>query len=321
MLAYALRRIATSLALLALSSLVIFLVLRVIPGDPTITALGGSIKDVDPRALQEARHTLRLDESLPAQYVHWIGGLFQGDFGKSYFSQFSVTELVSQSIGATFQLAVAALVVGLAIAVPLATLAAIWRNRVFSAFVAGFTALGLATPAFITGIILIVVFGKELHWLPTQGYVSMLNHPGESLKAVLLPAITLGIAVAAPILRILQASISDVSSAPFIRTAEGKGLLRRRVVLGHVLPNAALPVLTTIGVTIGALLGGAVVVEYVFARPGLGTLLVDSVFKRDYGVLQALVLLAAAAFIASSVVVDILYGVVDPRLRTQRSAA
>jgi peptide/nickel transport system permease protein len=145
--------------------------------------------------------------------------------------------------------------------------------------------------------------------------VSFERDPVQSVRSTLLPAITLGIAVAAPIIRILRASLLEVASAPYIRTAQGKGLVRRQVVLGHLLPNASIPALTTVGLIVGQLLGGAVVVEYVFARAGLGTLLVDSVFQRDYGVLQSLVLLAASVFIVTSLIVDILYGVIDPRLR------
>lgn len=312
---YVLRRFVTSLALLLLSSVLIFLVMRVIPGDPTLTKLGGSIKDVDPRALDAIRHELGIDRPLPAQYWNWVGGIFHGDFGHSYFSQFPVTTLIGQRIGATVELAVMAMLIGLAIAVPAATLGAIWRNRIADWLLSGFAALGMATPAFVTGIVLIIVFGLKLHWLPTQGYISFQNHPFESLKTTLLPAITLGISVAAPTLRILRTSLQEIGSASYIRTAQGKGLLRRQVVVRHLLPNASIPALTTVGVVVGHLLGGAVVVEYVFARQGLGTLLVDSVFQRDYGVLQALVLIAAAAFIATSLVVDILYGVIDPRLR------
>ena len=318
MLRYVFKRLSTSLGLLFLSSMLIFLVLRVIPGDPTITKLGGTIKTVDPRALQAIRHELGLDESLPAQYVHWVGGIFHGNFGESYFSQFPVTTLVAQRVGATLELAVLAMLIGLLIAVPAATLAAIWRNRWFDGLVSGFTAVGTALPVFLTGIILIVIFGEKLHMLPTSGYVSITHHPLKSIEGTLLPAFALGIAVAAPILRVLRASMADIDSAPFIRTAEGKGLLRRQVVIRHLLPNAAIPALTTAGVIIGSLLGGAVVVEYVFARPGLGTLMVDSVFQRDYGVLQTLVLLAAAAFILTSFFVDVLYGVIDPRLRESR---
>ena len=298
-----------------LSSVLIFLVMRVIPGDPTLTKLGGTIKDVDPRALDAIRHELGIDKPLPTQYWNWVGGIVHGDFGHSYFSQFPVTTLIGQRIGATVELAVMAMLIGLAIAVPAATLGAIWRNRVVDGLLSGFAALGMATPAFVTGIVLIIVFGLKLHWLPTQGYVSFQNHPFESIKTTLLPAITLGISVAAPTLRILRTSLQEIGSASYIRTAQGKGLVRRHVVIRHLLPNASIPALTTVGVVVGHLLGGAVVVEYVFARQGLGTLLVDSVFQRDYGVLQALVLIAAAAFIATSLVVDVLYGVIDPRLR------
>jgi peptide/nickel transport system permease protein len=312
---YVLRRFLTSVVLLLLSSVLIFLVMRVIPGDPTLTKLGGSIKDVDPRALEAIRHELGIDRPLPTQYINWVGGILHGDFGHSYFSQFPVTTLIGQRIGATVELAVMAMLFGLAIAVPAATLGAIWRNRVVDGLLSGFAALGMATPAFVTGIVLIIVFGLKLHWLPTQGYVSFQNHPFESIKTTLLPAITLGISVAAPTLRILRTSLLEIGSASYIRTAQGKGLLRRQVVIRHLLPNASIPALTTVGVVVGHLLGGAVVVEYVFARQGLGTLLVDSVFQRDYGVLQALVLIAAAAFITTSLIVDILYGVIDPRLR------
>jgi peptide/nickel transport system permease protein len=318
---YLVRRFFTSVGLLVTSSLVIFVVLRVIPGDPTITKLGGSIKSVDPRALEAIRHELGLDQSLPEQYWHWVVGILHGNFGESYFSQFPVTTLISQRIGATLELTIAAMAIGLLIALPAATLGAIWRNRWYDWFLSGFTGLGMATPAFVTGIVLIVVFGLELHLLPTQGYVSFVSHPIASVKTVILPAVTLGIAVAAPTLRIFRASIEDTASAPYIRTAEGKGLVRKQVVLRHLIPNAAILTLTTVGVIVGSLLGGAVVVEYVFARPGLGTLLVDSVFQRDYGVLQTLVLLAAAGFIVTSLIVDVLYGVIDPRLRALRPEA
>jgi peptide/nickel transport system permease protein len=312
---YVATRLLTSLGLIFLSSILIFCLMRIIPGDPTITKLGGAIQDVDPRALAAIRHQLGLDRSIPDQYVHWVWGIFHGDFGESYYSQFPVTTLISERIWATLELAIAALVLALLFVIPAATLSVIWRNGLFDGFLSGFTAIGLATPAFVSGIILIVVFGVKLQWLPTQGYVPFTSDPVESLKTVALPAITLGIVVAAPIMRVLRASLTDVGSASYIRTAAGKGLQRRDVVVKHVLPNAAIPALTTIGVVIGGLLGGAVVTEYVYARPGLGTLMVDSVYQRDYAVLQALVLLAATAFILASLVVDLLYGVIDPRLR------
>jgi peptide/nickel transport system permease protein len=318
MASYVLKRVVVSIALLILSSILIFCLMRVIPGDPTITKVSGASGNAATvTALRAVRHELGLDRSLPDQYVHWVGGVVRGDFGESYYSQFPVTTLVAQRIGATLELAILALLFGLLIAVPAATLSAIWSNRAFNAGVSSFTAVGMATPPFVIGILLIVVFGIKLNLLPTQGYVSFRHHPLDSLKTAVLPAVTLAIAIAAPLLRILTASLDDVASAPFIRTAAGKGLLRRQVVLRHLLPNATIPALTMVGVIIGSLLGGAVIVEYVFARPGLGTLMVDAVFKRDYAVLQTLVLLAAATFILASLAIDLLYGVIDPRLRVR----
>jgi peptide/nickel transport system permease protein len=318
---YVLKRVVTSIGLLVLSSVLIFVVLRLIPGDPTISKLGGGMTDIDPRAYEALRHQLGLDRSLTYQYVHWIGGLLHGDFGQSYFSQFSVTTLIKERAGSTIELATASLVLGLLFSVPAATLGAIWRNRFFDSLLSGFTAVGMSTPTFVNGLVLIVIFGVKLKLLPTQGYVSFQNHPLESLKAVTLPAVTLGFAIAAPIMLILRSSLADVASASYIRTARGKGLLRHQVVLRHVLPNATIPALTMVGVIIGSLLGGSVIVEYVFARPGLGSLMVDAIYQRDYAVLQALVLLAAAVFIITSLIVDLLYGVLDPRLRVRGKEA
>jgi peptide/nickel transport system permease protein len=315
------RRTVTSIALLALSSVVIFVVMRVIPGDPTITKLGGSIRDLDPQTLRDVRHQLGLDHSLPVQYERWVAGMVHGNFGLSYFSQYSVTRLLGQRIFPTLQLSLTAFVLGVVFAVLAASLSAIWRNRFLDAALSGFTAIGMATPTFVLGILLIVAFSVKLGWLPAQGYVSIEHDPVESMKAVVLPAITLAIGVAAPILRVLRTSLGEVDSAAYIRTASGKGLTRRQVVFGHMLPNALIPALTMIGVILGTVIGGTVIVEYVFARPGLGTLMVDSVLQRDYQVLQALVLFAAAVFILTSLVVDILYCVIDPRLRlTAREA-
>ena len=323
MASYVLKRVSVSVVLLILSSILIFCLMRVIPGDPTITkvAAAGTGGGANVRALRAVRHELGLDRSLPRQYVAWVGGALHGDFGKSYYSQFPVTKLITQRIGATLQLAMGALLLGLLMAVPLALIGAIWRNRFFGAGVSGFTAVGMSMPAFVSGIILIVIFGVKLQWLPTQGYVPMSEDPVESVKMAILPSIVLAIGIAAPLLRILNASLDEVASAPYIRTATGKGLQRRQVVLGHLFPNAVLPALTAFGVIIGSLLGGTVIVEYVFARPGLGSLMVDAVFKRDYAVLQTVVLIAVATFILVSLAIDLLYGVIDPRLRVRAPKA
>jgi peptide/nickel transport system permease protein len=317
MVRFVLRRLVTSFALLILGSMAVFLLMRVIPGDPTITKLGGSIKEVDQATLDGIRAELGLDKSIPAQYVDWIGGILHGDFGSSYFSQFSVTSLVEQRYGATLLLAFMGMLIGTLIAVPASVAGAIWPNRFLSALLSGFAAVGIAIPTFVIGILLIITLGVELEWLPTQGYVSFQADPVGSVKSTLLPAITLGIGVAAATMRILRPSLLDVGSSSFVRTAKGKGLLRRQVVVRHELPNASIPAITAAGIIVAHLVGGAVIIEYVFARPGLGSLLVDSVYQRDYGVLQALVLLAVVVFIVTSLIVDVLLGFIDPRLRTK----
>ena len=317
MLSYFVKRLVTSAGLLILGSMAVFLLMRVIPGDPTITKLGGTIKEVEGETIASIRAELGLDKSIPEQYVDWVGGILHGDFGSSYFSQFSVTALVQQRYGATLMLAFMAMVIGLLIAVPASVAGAIWPNRVLNGVLSGFAAIGIAIPTFVIGILLIIALGAELELLPTQGYVSFQADPIGSIKSTLLPAITLGIGVAAATMRILRPSLLDVGSSSFVRTAKGKGLLRRQVVVRHELPNASLPAITAAGIIVAHLVGGAVIIEYVFARPGLGSLMVDSVYQRDYGVLQALVLLAVAVFIVTSLVVDVVLGIIDPRLRTK----
>ena len=316
MLSYVVRRLVTSIALLILGSFVVFVLLRVIPGDPTITRLGGTIEG-DDATVESIRAELGLDKSIPEQYLDWVGGILHGDFGASYFSQFSVTALVEQRYGATLLLAVMAMVIGLLIAVPASIAGAIWPNRALNAVLAGFAAVGIAVPTFVIGIMLIIVLGAELGLLPTQGYVSFQADPIGSIKSTALPAITLGIGVAAATMRILRPALLDVGSSSFVRTAKGKGLLRRQVVVRHELPNASLPAITAAGIIMAHLVAGAVIIEYVFARPGLGSLVVDSVAQRDYGVLQALILLSVAVFVVTGFVIDVILGFVDPRLRTK----
>jgi peptide/nickel transport system permease protein len=300
---------------LLIASIVIFTVLRVIPGDPT--AIRAARPGVTQAQLAEIRDQLGLNRSIPSQYLTWIGGVIHGDFGQSFFSNYSTTDLIRSRIGASFELAFAATIIGLLIAVPGGVFAALhpgsWTDRALS----GFAAAGMAVPAFCLGILFIVVFGLELGWLPTRGYVSFVDDPLENLRYLLLPALTTGLLIAAPVLRFLRASLLDVSHADFVRTAEGKGLSWHEAVVRHVFPNALLPTLTFVGLIVGTLLGGIVVVEYVFGWPGLGALAVDSVGKRDYAVLQGVVLLAAVAFVLTSLVVDLLSAVIDPRLRLE----
>jgi peptide/nickel transport system permease protein len=300
--------------MLALTSILIFVTLRVIPGNPVITRYGAT-RGVDPAALQELERQLGLDKPIPVQYVDWIAGVFRGDFGVSYFSQFSVTTLIGQRLGPTLELAAVALVIALIIAVPAGIIAGMRPNSIIDRAISGFVTMGMALPPFVLGIVLVAIFAVRLNWLPAQGFVDFSENPSKNLTLVVLPSLTLAIVAAAPILRFLRASILETLQSPYIRTAEGKGLLWRQVVLRHALPNALVPTVTVIGLIVGNMLGGVVVIEYVFGWQGLGALAVDSVLKRDYAVLQSVVLLVAAIFIITNLVVDLLYGVIDPRLR------
>lgn len=320
MVSFILRRLGISVLLLAIVSVLVFVVLRVLPGDPTITLLGGA-QGTDATQVAQVRAELGLDRPLPVQYWHWVTGLLHGDLGMSYFSQTSVNSLVAARVGPTLELALVAIVAAVVIAVPLAVLAA-WRpGGVMDRAVAAFTTMTMAVPTFLMAIILVVVFAVRLRVLPSRGYVSFAADPIGNIRLIILPGLTLALAAAAPILRYLRASLADVAESGYLRTAEGKGVAWRRAVVTHALPNALLPTLTVVGMTVGQLLGGVVVIEYIFGWPGLGALIVNSVLKRDYAVLQTGVLFAAGAFILCALLVDVLYGVIDPRLRVRRKVA
>ncbi|WP_419992575.1 ABC transporter permease [Streptomyces boninensis] len=317
---YILRRAGIGVLMLWVVSLLVFVVPRLLPGDPTIQKVGTS-PSIDKDTVDQLRRSMGLDDPILVQYAHWIGGMFRGDLGESYFSQYSVVDLIGQRVAPTLLLAVGGVLVGVALAVPLALLPQLRGGRVWGRIVGAYTTLGMAAPPFVFGIAAIALFNVQFKVLPLEGYVSPLDDPVEALRALTMPAMTLAIAVSAPLIRYLRSSLTDTLTAPYVRTARGKGVRARVVLTGHVLPNALLPALTALGVIIGSVLGGVVIVEMVFRWPGLGSLLVDSVFKRDYAVVQSGVLLAAAAFLLVNLVVDILYGVLDPRLRGRGARA
>ncbi len=318
MLGFVIRRAAISILMLVAASALVFAILRLLPGDPIITRLGATA-GANPEAIDQLRREAGLDDPIVTQYLRWLGDIFTGDFGQSYFSQFSVTELIDRRIGPTLELTAVSIVFSLLIAVPLAVFCSLRRGSWLDRAVTTGSTVGLALPQFVLGILLILVFAVELQWLPARGYVPFNEDPGENVRRMILPALTLAIAAAPLILRYLRASMIEVLDSSYIRTAEGKGVPHRRVVIAHALRNALLPGLTMLGMVIGYTLGGVVIVEYVFGIPGLGSLAVESVFKRDYAVLQSVVLLICALFILTTLVVDILSEFLDPRLRTGRS--
>lgn len=317
MLSYVLKRVMSSVIMLFIISVIIFVALRMLPGDPTTIALAQG-DGVSEEAIERMRAELGLDLPVLLQYGMWISGFVVGDFGSSYFSKYDVGLLIAQRLPATISLAVAALILAIIIALLAAILPLRLRSRALERVVNAFTAFGLAAPTFVIGIILVLIFANAFKLLPSSGYVAFGDDPAQALRYLVLPAFTLSLAIAPQLVRYLQGSIEEVRWATFVRTARGKGIGWGGTVDRHIMPNALLPALTSLGITVGHLLGGAVVVEAVFAWPGIGQLVVDAVNKRDYAVIQTVVLLAAAVFVLVTLAVDLLYGVLDPRLRVSK---
>jgi peptide/nickel transport system permease protein len=307
------RRIGASCLLLIFTSIVIFVVLRVIPGDPTSVKLG--LPGVTKAQVQELRHQLGVDKPIAVQYLKWVGGALHGDFGRSYFSDFPTSTLIGRAAGPTLELAVAAMLLVLAVAVPASVVMAVKPRSRISRVLFAYASISMAMPAFWLGILLISLFSVRLGWLPSRGYASFFTSPFANLKYLLLPAITLAFVVSGAVIRFLHASLQEELNADYVRTAQGKGLMWRDVAVHHALPNGLLPTLNFVGIMTGSLLGGVVIIEWVFGWPGLGALAVNSISVRDYSVLEGVVLLASAAFIFVTLLVDVVTMIVDPRLR------
>jgi peptide/nickel transport system permease protein len=316
MLQYMVRRILFSLLMLLLISVVVFAVMRLLPGDPVIARLGGA-KFIDEVAIEQLRERMGLNVPVVVQYFAWISGLVTGNFGRSYTNDFPVSEIIGQRLFPTVELALFGLLIAVIIAVAFSLLSVGVRNRVAKSVVEGYTIFGLSAPPFVIGIILILVLAVVLSALPVGGYVDPAKDLVGNLRSVFLPALTLGIAVSAPLIRYLLGSMTEVQSSLFVRTARGKGLPWRLVVMRHIFPNGLLPAMTSLGVSLGVLLGGVVEIEYIFSWPGLGSAMVSAVMSRDYILIQTIVLLAATMVILANLIVDLLYGVVDPRLRVR----
>jgi len=298
------RLLHTALVTLGVVTLV-FVALR-LSGDPAATMLPG---DASVDELRHLRRTLGLDQPLHVQYVAFLGSAVRGDFGESFRHQQPAFGLVLERLPATLELAFAALLLAVVVALPLGIVAALYRGRAADVLAMGFAVVGQATPYFWMGIMLILVVSVELGWLPTSGRGGWPH--------LILPAVTLGTHFAASLARLTRTSMLEVLGQNFVTTARAKGLGEPRVVLAHALKNAAVPVVTLIGLQFGMLLGGAVVTETIFAWPGVGRLAVQSIFVRDYPVVQAGVLVLALVFVAINLAVDLLYGTLDPRIRDE----
>lgn len=312
MLGYVLRRAGAVVPILGVVSVVVFSLIHLTPGDPVRIMLR---EEADPATVATLRHQLGLDRPLPLQYLTWLGRAVQGELGRSIRTNQPVMDAIRQRAPVTLSLAMAALLVALAIGLPAGILAALRRNSVVDLVATLVAIAGVSLPSFWLAILLILVFSVALGWLPPLGWVS----PGRDLVAwaqsLVLPAVTLGVAIAAVVMRMTRASLLEVLELEYVRTARAKGLAEHWVVLGHALQNALIPVVTVVGLQAGALLGGAVITETIFALPGVGRLLVDAIFQRDFPIVQGVVLFLAVNFLLVNLLVDLAYAWLDPRIR------
>ncbi len=309
---YILRRILATIPVMLVVALFVFSLLRLAPGDPAAVIAGDYAQ---PQDIERIRHQLGLDQPIHTQLVIWLARIAQGDLGISIFSNLPVTKLIGQRLEPTVALTITTMVFAVVLAVPMGVLAA-WRAGTWiDRAVMIFAVLGFSFPVFWLGFLLIYGFSVQLEVLPVQGYKSITEGFWPFLQHITLPTITLGLVYMALIARITRASVLEVLSEDYIRTAHSKGLDSREVLWSHALKNASVPIVTIIGVGVALLIGGVVVTESVFAIPGLGRLTVDAILHRDYPVIQGIILIFSAAYVLVNLGVDLLYTVLDPRIR------
>lgn len=314
MAAYLARRLVASVVTLLGVSVLVFGMVRLVPGT-VVEQLLGQAAIASPEVVASFRTYFGLDRPAPAQYAHWLAAVVRGDLGESWLSGRPVLELFVERLPVSAELAVLAVGWSLLLGVPLGTGAAVWRGGARDAAIRVGATLGLSLPAFWQGTVLILLFSVYLGWMPSLAWAPLLERPLDNLAMMALPALTLGTATAAMITRMARSSMLDVLGREYVRTARAKGLPERRVTFHHALRNALIPVITVAGVQLGYIVGGIVVVEDVFTLPGVGRLLLDAIFQRDYPVVQGVILLLGAIFLLLNLAVDLLYAALDPRLR------
>lgn len=309
---YLIRRIAQTLPVLILASIVVFVFIRLVPGDPALILAG---PDARPDTVAAIREQMGLNQSLPQQYFIWIGHVLQGDLGRSFISRLPIAQLIAKAMPATIQLALVALALAVLIGIPSGIISAVWRGRPIDWLITSINGLVLAIPNFWIAILLILAFSVRLRWLPPGGRIEFGEDPGAAWRSLVLPALTLFPGISAALSRFTRASMLEVLNEDYVRTARAKGLSPIKVISGHALRNALIPVITILGIQFGRLMGGAVIIENVFAWPGVGRLILQGVLNRDYAVVQGALLMLVCIFITVNLVVDLLYGVCDPRVR------
>jgi len=308
---YIARRVLIMFPVALLVTVFLFVLIRQTPGDPVLVRLG---EEATPENRAALRAELGLDQPVYVQYGKWLTHVVRGDFGRSIRNDQPVSEAIVERLPATLELGLAAFIYSVALAIPLGALAALYRRGPVGVAASAFTFAGVSMPGFFLGLLLILIFSLTLGWLPPGGYVAFLEDPLGNLKRLILPAITLGTFAAAINMRLVRSSLLDAIVQDYIRTARAKGLSERMVFFRHALRNALIPVVTIVGIQVAALWEGAVVTETIFAWPGVGRLVINSIGGRDYAVVQAVVLIAAFSYMVSSLLVDVAYAYLDPRI-------
>ena len=312
MLDFIARRLIAIIPVLAVVAIFVFLMLRLTPGDPAAVIAGDNATSDQIAAI---RQQLGLDLPIWTQFGIWIGDVLRGNLGESFFFKKTVVELISQRLEPTLTLSILTLIIAVLTAVPLGVLAAWKQGSIVDRLVMGFSVLGFSVPTFVIGYILIYIFAIDLGWLPVQGYTRIGTDFWDWLEKLILPSVTLAVVYIALIARITRASVLEVLNEDYIRTARAKGLSNRVVLMRHALRNAAVPILTVIGVGVALLIGGAVVTESVYGLPGLGRLTVEAVLSRDFPTIQAVILMFSVVYVVINLLIDISYTLFDPRIR------
>ena len=312
MLAFIARRVLATIPVLFVVATIVFLLLRLTPGDPAAVIAGDS---ANPEQIAQIRASLGLEKPLLQQFGIWLSNIARGDFGESFFFKKRVTELIAQRLELTLVLATCTILLSVLIAVPLGVLAA-WRHGSWvDRALMGFSTIGFSVPVFVLGYLLIYLFSLELGWLPVQGYRRLSEGFVPFIRHLILPSVALSAIYIALIARVTRAAVAETLTEDYVRTARAKGLPERQVLIRHALANAAIPIVTVIGIGIALLIGGVVVTESVFSIPGLGRLTVDAVLARDFPTIQAVIMLFSVAYVVINLLVDLSYLVLDPRIR------
>jgi peptide/nickel transport system permease protein len=312
MLAYVIRRILATIPVMAVVALFVFSLLYIAPGDPAVVIAGDQ---ASPGDVERIRQSLGLDQPFLVQFGTWLGHILRGDLGTSIFTGLPVAAMIAQRIEPTLSLMAITLVLTILVAVPLGVVAAWKAGSLLDRAIMAFAVFGFSLPVFVVGYVLAYVFALELEWLPVQGYTPLARGVWPWLENLILPSIALGCVYIALIARITRAAMLEVLTQDYIRTARAKGLGQGRILFVHALKNAAVPIVTVIGIGIALLIGGAVVTESVFAIPGLGRLTVDAILRRDYPVIQGIVLLFSFVYVLVNLAIDVTYTLIDPRIR------